>query len=91
MLLVFGLFVWSRGRLTERVKIHETIHYQQQLELLFVFQWLLYSIFWLWGLIRYRSFKQSYRENPFEREAFANESSQTYLPTRSRYNWRRYI
>ena len=41
----FGPFVWCRGVMNERTKVHETIHYQQQLELLFVGQWILYVLF----------------------------------------------
>ena len=87
----FGTFVWCRGKLSERVKRHETIHYQQQLELLFIFQWLLYVIFWAWGMVKYRDGKKAYRENPFEREAFGNDRTQGYLASRPRYNWFKYM
>ena len=50
----FAVWVVCRGEMSEKTKNHETIHYQQQLELLFVFQWLLYGLFHLGGLIRYR-------------------------------------
>ena len=53
--LSFAFFVWGRKELSERTKRHETIHYQQQLELLFVGQWLLYGIFWLQGYVKYRN------------------------------------
>lgn len=51
----FGLWVWSRREMSDKTKRHETIHFQQQLELLFVFQWILYGVFWLIGLIKYRN------------------------------------
>lgn len=87
----FGTFVWCRGKLSERVKRHETIHYQQQLELLFIFQWLLYVIFWAWGMVKYRDGKKAYKENPFEREAFGNDRIQGYLAARPRYNCIKYM
>ena len=87
----FGLWVWCRGELSDRIINHETIHYQQQLELLFVGQWLLYGAFWLWGLIKYRDPQKAYRESPFEREAHINDEDMTYLDRRPRYAWLRYI
>jgi hypothetical protein len=89
--LSFGPFVWSRGELTGRLKTHETIHYQQQLELLFVFQWILYVLFWLYGVIKYQSGKKAYYENPFEKEAYAHDNSDTYLGSRRRYSWIKYV
>ena len=43
--LSFFIFVFARGKLDARVKRHETIHYKQQVEMLFVFQWIL-MLFW---------------------------------------------
>ena len=87
----FGPGVWCRGEINKTTKRHETIHYQQQLELGFVLQWFLYVTFWLIGLVRYRSGSVAYRENPFEREAYGNEKKHTYLAKRKRYAWIHYI
>ncbi len=87
----FGLWVWCRGKLSEQTKNHETIHYQQQIELLFVGQWLLYGLFWLVGMVRYRNGEKAYRENPFEREAYRNDEDLGYLATRPRYSWVFYV
>jgi hypothetical protein len=87
----FGVWVWCRSKLSEATRRHEATHFQQQLEMLFVGQWLLYLAFWLWGLIKYRDGKKAYRESPFEREAYRNETDQEYLSSRPRYNWVRYI
>lgn len=89
--LSFAFFVFSRGKLTKTTKRHETIHYHQQLELLFVFQWILYGVFWVVGLVRYRDGKKAYYENPFEREAYANAKKTTYLGKRPLWNWRHYM
>jgi hypothetical protein len=87
----FACFVFCRGKLSKTSKRHETIHYHQQLEMLFVFQWLLYGLFTLAGLVKYRNGKDAYYENPFEREAYANEKKYTYLEKRPLWNWIRYI
>ena len=50
----FAFWVWCRGEMSERTKNHETIHYVQQRELLMIFQWILYGLFHLIGLIKYR-------------------------------------
>ena len=71
-------------------KTHETIHYQQQLELLFVFHWALYFLFWVIGMIRFRSGMMAYFNNPFEIEAYKNEADIDYLATRKRYSWIKY-
>ena len=87
----FGFGVWCRGELSEETRRHETIHFQQQLELLFVGQWILYVLFWLIGMFIYRDGKKAYYENPFEREAYWNDGDENYLPTRERYNWIKYV
>lgn len=87
----FGFWVWCRGSLSESTRRHETIHFQQQLELLFVAHWVLYGLFWLRGLIKYRKGKLAYRESPFEREAYLNELDVDYLKNRPRFNWVKYI
>jgi len=87
----FGPFVWCKGYLSETTKKHETVHYQQQIELLFVGHWILYGLFYLIGLIKYKNGKRAYYESPFEREAYENEIEENYLSDRPRYNWINYI
>lgn len=86
-----GIFVWCRGTINQQTKTHETIHFHQQLELLFLFQWILYGIFYLRALYLYRDTKMAYRENPFEREAYFNDSSVNYLANRKFYSWINYL
>jgi hypothetical protein len=86
----FGFWVWCRGELSETTKRHEAIHFQQQLELLFALQWILYGVFWLIGLIKYRKGAVAYFKNLFEQEAYSNESDVSYLDTRKRYSWAKY-
>lgn len=88
----FGIWVWCRGLLDDRLRRHETIHYEQQLELGFIGQWLLYGIFHLAGLWKYRGDgRKAYRENPFEREAYANDRDESYLSNRKRWAWVDYV
>ena len=86
-----GPFVWCKGELSEETKRHETIHFQQQLEMLFVFQLVLYVAFWVVGLFRYRSPEVAYFENPFEREAYRNDADEGYLEQRPRFAWVRHL
>jgi len=83
----FGFWVWCRGEISETTKRHETTHFQQQLELLFVFQWILYGLFWVVGFIKHRDGKKAYDQNLFEQEAYDNESDVNYLSNRKRYSW----
>ena len=90
--LSFFIFVWCRGEISEKTKRHETIHYQQQIELLFVLQWILYGIFHLIGLVREKGDgRKAYYHNPFELEAYEKESIEDYLDNRKRYYWLKYI
>lgn len=84
------IFVFCRGELDDTTRVHETIHFQQQLELLFVFQWVLYAFFWLFGLIKYRSATKAYYGNPFEQEAYNGAPVTNYLQERKRYSWWKY-
>ena len=87
----FAFWVWSKGTLSEVTRRHETIHFWQQLELLFILHWVLYAIFWVVGMVLYRNNKKSYRNNPFEAEAYDNQGSVNYIEIRSWYNWRDYM
>ncbi len=87
----FAFWVVCRGEMSKTTRRHEKIHYIQQLEMLFLGQWLLYGLFWLVGLVRYRDGAVAYRENPFEREAYSNEKKYTYFQKRPLWNWINYV
>lgn len=57
---------------------HEAIHAVQQKELFLI---LFYP--------KYLSYP--YNNNPFEKEAYANENNLEYLKTRKKFNWKNYI
>ena len=86
-----GIFVFCRGKCHPSLRRHETIHFQQQLELLFLGFYVLYLSFWLIALVRHKKGDVAYHEIPFEREARYNQYSSDYLSTRKRYSWVRYV
>lgn len=86
-----GPFIFCKEEIDERTLTHETIHYRQQRELLFVFQWLLYGLFFLVGLVRWGDAYKAYRNNPFEHEAYDCQHRDDYLDERPWFAWVRYI
>ena len=87
----FGPFVFCRNRLPMQTRQHEIIHYHQQLEMLFIGQWLLYAYFWLSAKWSGFSGKDAYYANPFEAEAYDNDSNVLYLEERPFWAWRKYL
>ena len=86
----FAFWVWCRGEMSDRTRRHETVHYQQQLEMLFVGQWICYGICWLIGFAKYRDGSKAYHQNPFEQEAYEIDDFEDGLVTRKRYGWTKY-
>jgi hypothetical protein len=80
-------FVWCRSIMSPVTRRHETIHFQQQLELAFVGFYILYALSWLHGLWKYRDSAVAYREIIFERESYSNDYIEDYLENRPRYAW----
>lgn len=67
---------------------HESIHIEQQKELLVVVFYLWYFIEWL---IRLFMKGDAYRNISFEREAYSNQDNTEYLKTRRLYSFLKYI
>jgi len=86
-----GIVVFCRETLSTKGRIHETIHYRQWLELAFVGFLILYPLFFLVNLVKGMSGKDAYRQSPFEREAYDNQSDLGYLSRRSSFAWIRYL
>jgi hypothetical protein len=84
-------WVFCRGEASKTVRRHETIHFQQWLELGIIGFMVLYPVFYLIGVIRHRDFHKAYTESPFEKEAYSNERKYTYLTKRKRFAWVAYI
>ena len=73
---------------TKRTINHETIHFQQALELLVIPFYILYILEYGIKLLVYKgNMGKAYRNISFEREAFTHDDNLDYLPTRKRYNW----
>ena len=69
----------------EQIVNHETIHFQQQLELLVIPFYILYVLNFIINLCTMNP--TPYKNILFEKEAFYNENNLEYLETRKRYSW----
>lgn len=83
-------FIVSKEKMDETTLNHETIHIHQQKELLVIPFYLLYGLYYLIGIIKYKNKQQAYYMIPFEQEAYDNDHNLDYLETRKWYAWRRY-
>lgn len=88
----FFIFVWTRGVATPRLRAHETTHWKQQLEGLFILHWILYSLWWLLLLVYHRDAYLAYRMSPYEIEAYDNQDNYHYnSQDRKPFAWVKYI
>jgi len=85
--ITLGPLVFSRGEMSEETKNHESIHWQQYIETGIIGFIILYFIYWIIGLIKYKDGGVAYMLIPFEQEAYENEKNQFYLLQRKRFNW----
>jgi hypothetical protein len=91
--LSFFVFVWISRLDKDQVRLirHETIHFWQQVEMLFVFHWLFYAAFYLIARAKGHCHWIAYRYNPFEIEAFSHEPDEQYLRKRKPFAWLSYV
>lgn len=91
--LSFFIFIWISRLDKDEVKLtrHETIHFWQQVEMLFIFHWIFYSLFYLMARAKGHCHWVAYRYNPFEIEAFNNEARVEYLKVRKPFSWVSYV
>ena len=86
--IALGPIVISRDEMSESTKRHETIHFQQYLELAFVGFIAIYFGWWAWNLlVKGQDATAAYYNIPFEAEAYANHHDEGYLENRKRYSW----
>ena len=83
------VFILDDGN--ERVITHERIHILQQKEMLVLFFYIAYALFFVLGLIKHRSINLAYRNIPFEKEAYDNDTNIAYVLNRKRFAWTKYI
>ena len=89
--ITLGPFIFSRGKMSVRTRNHEAIHWEQYKETLVVGFLLLYAIFYIIGLVKYRSGDLAYYNIPFEREAYENDDNLGYIFHRKRWSWINYL
>ena len=85
----FGIYLRADRIDDQRLINHESIHWEQQVEMLILPFYVWYVIEWLIKLIEYG--KKSYRNLSFEREAKHGQYDQNYLAKRQLYSWFKYI
>ena len=87
---LFGILFVRRGcRISEKTLNHERIHTAQMKEMLYIPFYIWYFIEWLIELFHYGT--TAYHTNTFEREAFDNDDDLTYLASRKRFAWWKYL
>ena len=86
--ITLGVIVISKDEMSEVTKNHETIHFQQYLETLFLGFLILYFWDWFIGLVKYRDGRKAYLSIRAEQEAYKNQENLEYLSTdRKRWRW----
>lgn len=70
---------------------HESIHWEQEKELMIVGFYLLYVLEFFLRLIRMRRWHKAYRSISFERECYENETDLNYPKSRKHYAWIKFI
>ena len=66
---------------------HETIHLWQQAVLLVAPFYVLYFLFWIVNLLRFRNLDRAYREIPFERSAYRLENQANLAWKAKAFDW----
>ena len=93
--ICLGPVVFVRRSVSPELRRHETIHWQQMIELLIIGHMLLYGWDWIKGRIKYRKdFKgyasagnKAYYQTRAEQEAYRCASDELYLEKRKRWQW----
>ena len=92
-----GITIWpfifiSKGKATETVINHETIHLRQQLECLLIFFYLIYLFDFLRLWFKFGNWTKAYMLICFEQEAYVNQYNYDYLEgDRKPWAWRKYF
>ena len=85
--ITMGFIVFSRGVMNERLRRHETIHYQQFLETGFIGFLLFYIWDYILGYAKHKDGSVAYRQIRAEREAYMFDAQEDYLEKRVRWKW----
>ena len=86
--ITLGFIVFSREEMSEITKRHETIHYQQFVETLFIGFLLIYAFDYLVNRIVHKmDGQEAYFNLRAEKEAYKHDTDESYLANRTRYAW----
>ncbi len=85
--ITLGFIVFSRTTVNDKTRQHETIHFQQFLETLFIGFLLLYVYDYIKNYIRFGSGLVAYYNIRAEKEAYQHDETPDYLETRKRWRW----
>ena len=85
--ITLGFVVFSRDDMSETTRRHETIHFQQYLETLFLGFLILYFYDYAKSRITGITGRESYRKIRAEKEAYENQDDPNYLRNRKRWKW----
>jgi hypothetical protein len=85
------IFYWKGVREKSILINHELIHFYQQVEMVFIFHWLLYLLFYLIGRVKGKNHDAAYHSIPFEKEAYAFEHDLQYIRQRKLFAWTKFI
>lgn len=86
--MTIGPFILTKHKLNSVDINHEAIHWEQEKELGIIGFYILYLIYFLCLLIKNHGvWKKSYREIPFEVEAYKHQWDFDYTKTRKHYGY----
>lgn len=87
------VFVWMYQHAPDKKRLfhHENIHFRQQIEMLFIPHWILYVFYYFLNRLKGLAHNEAYRQNPFEKEAYANDHDFNYLVKRKFWAWTKYV
>jgi hypothetical protein len=93
--ICLGPIVFARGHASPKLRRHETIHWQQMIDLLIIGHLLLYGWDWFVGYVKYRHdwkgydspSNKAYYHTRAEQEAYLCAPSKDYLIRRKRWEW----
>ena len=90
-LFPFGIYIKPAWEDCRESANHKRIHWEQQKELLGIFFYVLYGIFYLINLVMMWNHKMAYKCIPFEMEAYNYQEELDYLDNRKRFSWIEWI
>lgn len=85
--ITLGFIVFGDAKMSEKTRRHETIHFQQFLETLFIGFILLYATDYVYNFAKHRDGKVAYGKIRAEQEAYEYDEDEEYLINRKRWRW----